>query len=44
LFTSSIGGWLYDVVDRGAPFFLIGAVNMLVMAFGVYLMRTRPSM
>lgn len=43
LFTSSVGGWLYDVVDQGAPFFLIGGVNMIVMLFGIYLLRSRPS-
>ena len=44
LFTSSVGGWLYDVVDQGAPFFLIGGVNMIVMLFGLYLLRARPTL
>lgn len=42
LFTTSVGGWLYDMVGKGSPFFLIGAVNLSIMAFGIYLLRTQP--
>jgi len=38
LFTTSVGGWLYDTVDRGAPFFLIGALNLAIMGFGMFLL------
>lgn len=42
LFTTAVGGWMYDVVDQGAPFFLIGAVNFAIMIFGFsVLMRAR---
>lgn len=43
LFTTSIGGWLYDILSKGAPFFLIGFVNLAIMAFGIYLLRTRSN-
>jgi MFS family permease len=43
LFTTSVGGWLYDVLSKGAPFFLIGFVNLAIMAFGIYLLRTRSN-
>lgn len=39
LFTTSVGGWLYDAVDRGAPFFMIGALNLAIMFFGIFLLR-----
>lgn len=38
LFTTAVGGWLYDLIDRSAPFFLIGAVNLGVMIFGLALL------
>jgi len=44
LFTTSVGGWLYDSAGKGAPFFLIAGVNLSIMAFGVWLLmrpRTR---
>jgi MFS family permease len=41
LFASAVGGLLYDVVDKGAPFFLVGAVNIAIMCFGVYLLLRR---
>ena len=41
LFTTAFGGWLYDVAGKGTPFFLIGAVNLAIMAFGLVLLR-RP--
>jgi MFS family permease len=40
LFTTAVGGTLYDVVGKGSPFFLIGTVNMLIMFFGIYLLRS----
>jgi MFS family permease len=43
LFTTSVGGWLYDTLSRGAPFFLIGFVNLAIMAFGLYLLRIRSN-
>jgi MFS family permease len=42
LFTTSIGGWLYDMAGKGSPFFLIGVVNLSIMCFGLYLLWTRP--
>ncbi|MFZ9708275.1 MAG: MFS transporter [Steroidobacteraceae bacterium] len=39
LFTTSVGGWLYDVVGKGTPFFLVGVVNVAIMLFGLYLLR-----
>jgi MFS family permease len=39
LFTTAFGGWLYDLVDQSAPFFLIGTVNLVVMIFGLTLLR-----
>ncbi|MFO1425859.1 MAG: MFS transporter [Steroidobacteraceae bacterium] len=39
LFTTSVGGFLYDMVGWGAPFFLIGALNAAIMIFGWYLLR-----
>lgn len=41
LFTTAVGGWMYDVVGQGAPFFIIGAVNLGIMLFGIYLLRSR---
>jgi MFS family permease len=38
LFTTSVGSWLYDVVGKGSPFFLIGGVNVCIMLFGLYLL------
>jgi hypothetical protein len=39
LFTTAFGGWLYDLVDQSAPFFLIGTANLVVMIFGLTLLR-----
>jgi MFS family permease len=39
LFTTSVGGWLYDAAGKGGPFFLIAAVNLGIMAFGIKLRR-----
>jgi len=41
LFTTSVGGWLYDSVGKGAPFFLISAANLAIMVFGIWLLM-RP--
>jgi len=40
LFTTSIGGALYDLVGKGSPFFLIGGVNILIMIFGLSVLRS----
>jgi MFS family permease len=42
LFTTFVGGQLYDKVGQGGPFFLIGAINFCIMLFGVRLMRGAP--
>jgi MFS family permease len=34
LFTNGIGGWLFDTVSKGGPFFLLAGVNFLIFAFG----------
>ncbi len=31
-----LGGWLYDVWTQAAPFFVIGACNLLILGFAVY--------
>jgi MFS family permease len=31
-----LGGWLYDVWTRAAPFFVIGVCNLLILAFAVF--------
>jgi MFS family permease len=41
LFTTSVGGWLYDTAGKGGPFFLISAVNLGIMAFGIWLLRSQ---
>ena len=43
LFTTAFGGWLYDVVDKGMPFFMIGIVNISIMIFGLYLLISAKS-
>jgi MFS family permease len=43
LFTTAVGGWLYDVAGKGTPFFLVGAVNLAIMLFGVVLLVRRPA-
>lgn len=43
LFTNAAGGWLYDSVSKGGPFFLLAAVNLAVFLFGLRLARaSRP--
>jgi MFS family permease len=37
LFTNAFGGWLYDAVSKGGPFFLLAAVNFAIFLFGVRL-------
>lgn len=39
LFTNAFGGWLYDSVSKGGPFFLLAAVNLAVFLFGLRLVR-----
>jgi len=39
LFTNGIGGWLYDTVSRGGPFFLLAGVNFVIFVFGLRLVR-----
>lgn len=39
LFTNAAGGWLYDTVARGAPFFLLGAVNFAIFLVGLWIAR-----
>jgi MFS family permease len=41
LFTNGVGGWLYDSVSKGGPFFLLAGVNFLVLLFGLTLGRGR---
>jgi MFS family permease len=41
LFTTSVGGWLYDAAGKGGPFFLIAAVNFGIMVFGIWLLRSK---
>ena len=39
LFTNAFGGWLYDTVSRGGPFFLLAAVNFAIFVFGLRVAR-----
>jgi MFS family permease len=41
LFTTAVGGFMYDIVGKGAPFFVIGIVNVSIMIFGIYLLRSK---
>jgi MFS family permease len=43
LFTNGVGGWLYDFVARGGPFFLLAGVNFAVFCFGIWLLRRRAN-
>jgi MFS family permease len=36
LFANFFGGWLYDVWTKAAPFFVIGACNLLILGFALY--------
>ncbi len=40
LFTTSVGGALYDAAGKGGPFFLISIVNLGIMVFGIRLLRS----
>jgi MFS family permease len=37
LFTNALGGWLYDSVSKGGPFFLLAGVNLAIFLVGVRL-------
>ena len=39
LFTNAFGGWLYDSVSKGGPFFLLAGVNLAIFVFGLRLPR-----
>jgi MFS family permease len=39
LFTNAFGGWLYDTVSRGGPFFLLAGVNLTIALVGLRLSR-----
>ena len=39
LFTNAFGGWLYDAVSKGGPFFLLAAVNFAIFLFGLRLSK-----
>jgi MFS family permease len=41
LFTNAFGGWLYDSVSRGGPFFLLAGVNFVIFLVGLRLFRRR---
>lgn len=43
LFTNGFGGWLYDSVSKGGPFFLLAAVNFAIFLFGWRLSRRAVS-
>jgi MFS family permease len=42
LFTNGAGGWLYDKVSKGGPFFLLASVNFAILLFGLWLLRRAP--
>jgi MFS family permease len=39
LFTNAFGGWLYDSVSRGGPFFLLAGINCAIALYGLRLTR-----
>ena len=41
LFTNAFGGWLYDSVSKGGPFFLLAGVNLAIFLAGLRLL-SRP--
>ena len=41
LFTNAFGGWLYDSVSKGGPFFLLAGVNLAIFLAGLRLI-SRP--
>ena len=42
LFTNGLGGWLYDSVSKGGPFFLLAGVNFAIFLFGLRLSGRKP--
>ncbi|MCB1624317.1 MAG: MFS transporter [Pseudomonadales bacterium] len=42
LFTNGAGGWLYDQVSKGGPFFLMAGASFGIMLFGLWLLRRAP--
>ena len=42
LFTNGTGGWLYDQISKGGPFYLMAGVSFCIMLFGVWLLRRAP--
>jgi MFS family permease len=43
LFTNAAGGWLYDTVARGGPFFLLAGVNFVIFLCGLWIARRARS-
>jgi len=41
LFTNALGGWLYDSVSKGGPFFLLAGVNFAIFLAGLRLLSRR---
>ena len=41
LSTNAFGGWLYDSVSKGGPFFLLAGVNFVIFLFGLLLAGTK---
>ena len=41
LFTNAFGGWLYDSVSKGGPFFLLAGVNFAIFLAGLRLLSRR---
>jgi len=41
LFTNALGGWLYDSVSKGGPFFLLAGVNLAIFLFGLLVVSRR---
>jgi MFS family permease len=41
LFTNGLGGWLYDTVSKGGPFFLLAGVNFAIFLAGLRLISRR---
>jgi MFS family permease len=43
LFTNGLGGWLYDSVSKGGPFYLLAGVNLAIFLIGLRLAGSRTS-
>jgi MFS family permease len=41
LFTNGLGGWLYDSVSKGGPFFLLAGVNLAISLVGLRVAERR---